>query len=282
MSLSERDPLLPLLHNTNDTDTPSDIPAKPLGSNLDINLFCIHKLSVCGLITQSIFIFLLLYVIVAMPICYFYAPSDDVYIFLSVLIGTVIASIGGQCGSYYYGNLMEHIRALQNHNAQQVQNTKQLQQRRDKLQNAVRRINEKVIDLEYNLQELEETEKSFDGLREDLRTICGDNCSINDALQSFQNMSRDVHLMTLQHERAWLLSTYYSVCFKVKDDRGMCGTEYKHFMAQLPPKTRRIFERKFERSKAANPDVLITLREFENMIESFLQHEWIDKFNQYL
>eukprot|EP00483_Globobulimina_turgida_P013260 UN13284 len=205
MTSNELQPLL---------DEDNDIDAKEAAFNVEIDCCCIRSLTFCSFIVQFLFILVILYVVVAIPVTYFEPDLNNSYIFLSVLIITILTSVFAQYGVYKWGSTAEHIDSLKKQNDEFHKSTEALREKTNRLKSEVKYINEKVISLEHNANELEETEESFDALQKELAGIRGDNQTLHDMLNVFETLFKNAHDITLQHERAWLLSTYYEVSLK--------------------------------------------------------------------
>eukprot|EP01084_Bolivina_argentea_P252563 423939_1 len=261
----------PLLH-AQKTEAVND-----LMFNNNIDCYCIRSLTACTFTIQFLFILVLIYVIIALPVGYVEGESVDLYIFSSVLIITNIIAILAQYGIYKWGSFTDQINTLKQQNDDCSMSINGLHSVVNELKSKVKHINTKVISLEHNAKELEQTEEAFNELQNGLREICGDNVTLNEMLYEYESLYKNAHQITLQHERAWLLSTFYEVSMK-DEQKGMSQREYKHFLARLPKRIRSKFAKKFESNKGVDDEM--DLQEFENMINNFLDNAWIDEFSE--
>ena len=117
---------------------------------------------------------------------------------------------------------------------------------------------------------MEEQYQNFEGLRQELQTICGDNESLQDKLDEISNICRDLVESIKLNERAHLLTVYYQLC--LRRGHALTRNDYQSLLSRLNPNTRKQFEMKggFE-AMDKNKDGQVDVNEFQDMINIVLE-----------
>eukprot|EP01084_Bolivina_argentea_P213105 362062_1 len=142
------------------------------------------------------------------------------------------------------------------------------------LKKDVRKINDSVDSLKQNTDELNETMKQFDDLKNELAKHCGDDGDmkeISDTVEDLNSSYSTMQTIILNNEKASLLPIYYKV--ELKDDtKGLSQTEYTQFLARISKEQRKRFKEFGTFEEISGDDGVIDLHEFQALIEQILSN----------
>lgn len=135
-------------------------------------------------------------------------------------------------------------------------------------------IQQTSVDLKRDTLQIEEQTKDFESLIKDLDSIANEEKNITNVVEYVHKICKDLKLVVLETDRAYLLQTFYECAFRDEDER-MNETEYESFLGRLSKKQRARFTSMTFSERASvdeNGNQVIGLSEFLNMIEEVLDN----------
>jgi len=187
-----------------------------------------------------------------------------------ILLCALIGSSAGALGVYKFGTMEEQIERLSGENSKYEGELGKLRSTTSRLKTEVTSVQASVGGLEKSVDEYQEQLKGFEPLKDELKSVHGDNQEIHDLLESTNRLFDDMSRIAIQNEKAHLLSIYYECEFRDSSD-GMSKDEYIRFLGRLSKPQRLKFEKLGTFEELAGADGIIDVQEFQQILSKFLE-----------
>eukprot|EP01084_Bolivina_argentea_P063458 115868_1 len=200
-----------------------------------------------------------------------FVMSDLADIMIIAMLGAIlILAFLGVWAVYKYGVIQDQIERLKDANDVYEYEIDGLKSTRTRLGTQRTELQTAVTHLTHDATELEKETKEFEGLVEELRHIESDNQDIMDKLDNAYKICTDMRKVASDHEKAHLLSTFYSYAFR-DDDKRMNEKEYTQFLRMISRRHKKKFEELGTFRELAGKDGQIDLQEFHTLMDKLTE-----------
>ena len=127
-------------------------------------------------------------------------------------------------------------------------------------------------DLQESTEEMNETVREFEDIRERLSSLCKENGEMTQIGDLIDSLNRDfdaMRLIVMHNEKAALLSAFYGTCYR-DNEIGLSRSEYRRFLGGLSIAQRRRFQDRGTFEELAGEDCVIDLQEFQELVDRII------------
>ena len=213
-----------------------------------------------------------------------FVSSDDIggiIAVLSICAMTWFGAIIGMVGTYLWGSVEDAIDYFKQENDKYHTNLEDLKGIRSNLRDETKGVFFAVGKLSKNAKDLERHLEEFDELRRELSEICESNEELNEMMDAVNKQYEDLVNLIGNNERAQLLSIYYEVSTKDRED-GLSAWEYERFLGRLNGRTREYFEKQGSFDVLSGDDDIMDLQEFEKVLDKVIEEQQEEAIQQRL